>query len=325
MTNRDRFAVLQCAGGDLHSTAWELIGAAQMLRQSEEERICGILLAEEGWNPEMLHGLPADCVYVIPTDNLFDPQICAAAITQCVKRLDPAIVLLPGTSFGRAIAPRIAVACRTGLTADCTELERDSRGYLVQIRPAFGGDIMARIVTECSRPQMATIRAGVMEPCEKREGYCPPTILCPPTEQGVLQLQWSKTRAAEQESLTEKKILVAAGRGVRRKEDLEPIQYLADLLGGTLACSRALVEQGFLPHEKQIGLSGASVRPDLLITFGISGSVQFMAGAGRAKKIIAVNHNPEARIFQFAHIPICGDLYEIIPEMIRILEQKGES
>lgn len=324
MSNRDSFVVLQCADGVLHSTAWELVGAAQALRQSEHDRICGILLAENGWDESILRGLPADCVYVIPTDGLFDPQMCAAAITQCIKQFDPDILLLPGTSFGRAIAPRIAVACRTGLTADCTELERDENGYLVQIRPAFGGDIMARIVTEYSRPQMATIRTGVMERCEERNGYVPQIVLCAQAEQGALKLQKRDGLTAQTDSLTEKKILVAVGRGIRRKEDLEQISHLTELLGGTMACSRALVEQGFLPHDRQIGLSGASVRPDLLITFGISGSVQFMAGAGRAKKIVAVNSNPDARIFQFAHIPICGDLYEIIPEMIRMLEQKEE-
>lgn len=324
MSRRDSFVVLQYANGTLHSTAWELIGAAHALRQSDDDRICGILLAEDGWDQNMLHGLPVDCVYVIPTNRLFDPQACAAAITRCVQQFAPDVLLLPGTSFGRAIAPRVAVACRTGLTADCTELERDEYGYLVQIRPAFGGDIMARIVTEHSRPQMATIRAGVMERCAERKGYVPPIVLCPKMEQGMLQLQNREIQVKQGELLTDKKILVAAGRGVRRKEDLEQIRHLTELLGGTLACSRALVEQGFLPYDRQIGLSGASVCPELLITFGISGSVQFMAGAGRAKKIIAVNSNPNARIFQFAHIPICGDLYEIVPEMIRMLEQNEE-
>ncbi|MDO5548439.1 MAG: electron transfer flavoprotein subunit alpha/FixB family protein [Eubacteriales bacterium] len=325
MKNNDCFVVLSCRNGNLHPSAWELTGAARRLTKTTGGRVCGILLFEDTYDTSMFSGLPLDILYLCQTAALYDPQSCGDAIAQCVREYDPAVLLLPGTTFGRAIAPRVAVACRTGLTADCTELEWGEDGFLLQIRPAFGGDIMARIVTDHTRPQMATVRPGILPACEPCEGAMAEVVVRAQNSRSALSCMDIQPKATEKFKLSEQKIIVAAGRGVRSAEDLQSLQELADRLGGTLACSRALVEAGFLTHRHQIGLSGASIRADLLLTFGISGSVQFMAGARQAKKIIAVNSNPEARIFQFAHVPIVGDLYEIVPELLGQLDMEGDS
>ena len=320
--NQDILICLEVNENGLHPSSLELIGKALELAQPCGGNIFGVAFVRNmEFLPEELRGLPLRKVYVCPACRTFDAQECAMAVVECVRLLDPSVLLIAGTCFGRAMAPRVAVACRTGLTADCTELERTPEGGLIQIRPAFGGDIMARIVTDDTRPQMATVRPGVMQSCARGGNQVPELCVFNIETSGridLLDMQPLKLKAG----IAEQKVLVAAGRGVKGKEDLEMLEHLAELMGGALACSRALVEKGLLPHEKQIGLSGATVSPDLLLTCGISGSVQFQAGGRRAKAIIAINSDPEAKIFDLAHIPILGDMYEIVPKLIDRLEKK---
>jgi len=320
--NQDILICLETGENGLHPSSLELVGKAFELAKPCGGNIYGVVLDGNAEKlREDLRGLPLKQVYICPACHTFDAQECAETVAQCVRQLDPSVLLIAGTCFGRAMAPRIAVACRTGLTADCTELERTPDGGLIQIRPAFGGDIMARIVTDHTRPQMATVRPGVMPPCEREGNQIPKLCTLNRETAGhicLLDVQPLKLVAG----IAEQKVLIAAGRGVKRKEDLMMLEHLAELMGGALACSRALVEKGFLPHEKQIGLSGATVHPDVLLTCGISGSVQFQAGIRRAKTIIAVNSDPDAKIFDLAHIPVLGDLYEIIPKLIDRLENE---
>jgi len=192
----------------------------------------------------------------------------------------------------------------------------------VQSRPAFGGNIMADIVTQFTRPQFATVRPGVMQKAEKDHRIVTEYI----TEKiektrKEIEVISSKAEAVEK-GIADEKILVVAGRGVKKKEDLDMLRELAELLGGTLASSRALVEKGWMLPKEQIGLSGNTVSPDYMITCGVSGTVQFMAGMKHTKNIIAINEDPKARIFEIAHYPIVGDLYEIVPELIRIVKER---
>lgn len=323
--NQDILVCLEANEDELHPSSLELLGKAVELTQPCGGSIYGIVMRDTRKLLNDLRGLPLQKVFVCRSCHTYDAQECAEAVVECVRQVDPSVLLIPGTCFGRSIAPRIAVACRTGLTADCTELERTGDGGLIQIRPAFGGNIMAKIVTDHTRPQMATVRPGVMLPCAREGDRMPELCTLSGESKGrvrLLDIQPVKRAAG----IAAQKVLVAAGRGVKKKEDLRMLNDLAERLGGSLACSRALVEKGFLPHEKQIGLSGATVCPDLLLTFAISGSVQFQAGIRRAKKIIAINCDPNAKIFDVAHIPICGDMYEILPKLIERLkgvERKG--
>ena len=315
---------VQCRRGELHPCSPELIGEALRLAEQSKEEVwvLGIGSGMEKVQKE-LQGYPVSRIFLYETDDLFLPGWYASLAAGCIRETRPSVVLIGGTLEGRALAPRLSVEFRTGLTADCTALAMDPDGNLIQTRPAFGGNVMASIVTEKSRPQFATVRPGVMEPVPRGKGFSPVCFV----KSVFSEEKTVKITIREEETkgvaIGDCRLLVAAGRGVKKKEDLEMLYHLAEILGGELACSRALVEKGWMPPERQIGISGNSVRPECLITFGISGTVQFMAGMRQAKRIIAVNSDPEARIFQIAHHPICGNLYEIIPELIQSVEKEA--
>lgn len=314
---------VQCRRGSLHPCSPELIGEAlRLAKQSGEEVwVLGIGSGMEAVSKE-LQGYPVSRAFLYETDDIFRPGLYASLVAACIREERPSVVLIGGTLEGRALAPRLSVEFRTGLTADCTALAMDPGGNLIQTRPAFGGNVMASIVTEKSRPQFATVRPGVMEPIGKGKDC---SVSCfvkqAHLEENPVKIT-VREEAKKRVSIGDCRLLVAAGRGVKKKEDLQMLYHLAEILGGELACSRALVEKGWMPPERQIGISGTSVRPECLITFGISGTVQFMAGMRQAKWIIAVNSDPGARIFEIAHHPICGDLYEIVPELIQSVEKE---
>lgn len=309
-------------GESLSSVTRELIGKSQDLAReisgasSLEYSLALIDDRTENCRAELSsYGLSR--VYIWQDAGGFRADRYAGLLAETVRREEPDILLVGGTPEGRSLAPRVAAEFRTGITADCTELGLDTENRLIQTRPAFGGNIMAHILTPDRRPQIATVRPGVMSPA-RRTAHCPPPewILCKNMIQ-TSAIRLLETRPAEDaEGIDTCRLLLAVGGGVRDREDLEMFRELASLLGAGLAGSRVLVERGFLPPESQIGLSGHSVRPRKLITFGISGSLQFRAGIRQAQQILAVNSDPEAEIFRAAHTAICGDLYEIVPELI---------
>jgi electron transfer flavoprotein alpha subunit len=231
------------------------------------------------------------------------------------------------TSVGRSLAPRVAARFRTGLTADCTQLEMKPETDLVQIRPAFGGNIMARILTTHTRPQFATVRYKVMEPAA--------CVDCPAGEVirgeiGPGRLE-SRIKVVEvvakekRENISDAEVLVVAGRGVKKAADLTLLEELAGLLGGEIACTRPLVEAGWFSYTRQIGLSGRTVKPKLIITCGVSGAVQFTACMNGSERIFAINQDRTASIFKVAHYGIVGDLYQILPRLITTIREGGAS
>lgn len=315
---------IECFQGKVQPVSLELVGEAYRLSGICKEPVCVVAVgAQMERVKEQLTGLPVLKAFLYETEDEYDPELYEKLLTQCIWEIRPSIVLIGGTWEGRALAPRAAVAFRTGLTADCTELSIDENGNLVQTRPAFGGNVMASIVTETCRPQFATVRPGMMMPVTKDFTAC--TIFQSQIivkKDGAVRILGSEP-IVEKSSITDQKILVVAGRGIRKKEDLDILRELAALLGGKLASSRALVEKGWMKPDEQIGLSGSTVSPEWMITCGVSGTVQFMAGMKHTKNIIAINSDPNARIFEIAHYPVCGDLYEIVPELIEILKKKG--
>lgn len=314
---------LQCRKGSIHPSGEELIGEAVRLSGKSGEAVCvlGIGNSMEKVQKE-LEAYPVEKAFLYETSDIFDPCLYASLASACIREQRPSVVLIGGTLEGRALAPRLAVEFRTGLTADCTSLEMDEQRNLIQTRPAFGGNVMASILTENSRPQFATVRPGIMKPVRKVTGHSFFCSLQKVTGNGCKAQICVKESVNTPVAVGNCRFLIAAGRGVRKKEDLSMLNHLAELSGGELACSRALVEKGWMSPERQIGISGNSVRPECLLTIGISGTVQFMAGMRHAKKIIAVNQDPQARIFEIAHYPICADLYEIVPELIKRMEQE---
>lgn len=274
----------------------------------------------------------ADCECLAPYRTL--PH--AAVVCGIFKEEQPQIALFGATPVGRDLGPRVSSALHSGLTADCTSLEigphtenKTGKVYenlLYQIRPAFGGNIMAQIVTPNHRPQMATVRYKVMDAPTRSEapsGEITERAVTPAMlESGVTVL--GVTPKEPEQFIEGVDVLVAAGRGVKKEEDLALLEELAELLGGQLACTRPLAESGWVEAKRQVGLSGRTVRPRLIITCGVSGAVQFVAGMQGADLIVAINQDEKAPIFKTAHYGLVGDLYEIVPRLIeRIKAAKG--
>jgi len=246
------------------------------------------------------------------------------ALAAVVAKEKPSVLLFGATPNGRDLAPRVAARLRLGLTADCTGLAIDEQGQLVQTRPAFGGNIMASIVTPYTRPQCATVRPNVFSadaPDERR----PVTIQDFPVNLSKAAI---RTKVVEElpaaefgEKIEEARILVSAGRGCGDPSNLDLVRRLAQRLGGTMAGSRAIVELGWIPHTLQVGQSGTTVGPDLYVAVGISGAVQHIVGMSSSKKIIAINKDPDAPIFKIADIGVVGDAQAILPKLLEAINR----
>lgn len=315
--------------GEIHPVTYELMGKGRELANKIDQELHVVLLGHDltDQTDEILaHG--ADKVYVYDQEPLhhFNVEAYAAAIEDCVKRTSPTIILIGATSIGRSLAPRVATRFRTGLTADCTILDVRENTDLVQTRPAFGGNIMARILTTRHRPQMATMRYKVMEPAQRVANPTGEVIEFSVSEEELeTRAEFVDiTKKPEVESIEDADRIVAVGRGIREEKDLEMARELADLLGAKLGTTRPLIEKGWTDHQQQIGLSGRTVRPELIVTIGISGAVQFVAGMKNSEHIFAINNDAEANIFDVAHYGIVGDLYEVIPRLIERLKN-GEN
>ena len=315
--------------GEIHPVTCELIGKARELAAVIGQPVY-VLLIGSGMDEaaQRLRRYGADKIYVYDDPQLkyFRCEPYAAVFTHFVNTVKPGSILVGATTVGRQLAPRVAARLKTGLTADCTVLEMNENSDLSQIRPAFGGNIMAHIKTPNHRPQMATVRYKVMR-APQRSDPSGEVIRCScaglDLSSGVEVLRIARK---EQEQFIEASdVLVAAGRGIKKEEDLAMLETLAGLLGGQLACTRPLAERGWIDAKRQIGLSGRTVRPKLIITAGVSGSVQFAAGMNNSDTIFAINSDPNAPIFKIAHYGIVGDLYGIIPELIRKIRAKKEA
>ncbi|MEG1389037.1 MAG: electron transfer flavoprotein subunit alpha/FixB family protein [Angelakisella sp.] len=314
--------------GTLHPVSLELLGKARELAAPLGWPVwAGAAGSSLGGVAQQLAGCGVARLYVIdsPKLALFYSDLYIHSAVALLEACCPAVALFGATPEGRSIAPAVAVHFGTGLTADCTQLELTSKGELVQVRPAFGGDIMAQIITPHTYPQMATVRPQVMKPIQPLGNAVPPiTDLTEKLVDVHSRFTILKTQPhTRPEGIARSKVLVAIGKGVASKSDIPMFAKLAELLGGRLASSRGLVEKGWMPPESQIGLSGSSVRPRLLLTCGISGSVQFMAGASGAQHLCAINSDVNARILTAAHTPVLGDIYELVPRMIAELEKSA--
>lgn len=315
--------------GKIHPVTFELIGKARELASKINHPVYAILIGNKTKDmaKELLH-YGVDEVFVYDNDKLKDFRIepYTAAFEDFSNKIKPSIILVGATPIGRSLAPRVAARLKTGLTADCTKLEVKENTDLVQIRPAFGGNVMAQIITPNTRPQLATVRYKVMEAPEKqKEAKGKITFMNIDDSHLKSDISVLKVTNKEQDiDLTEADIIVVAGRGVKKQEDLEMIEELADLLGGQLATTRPLIEAGWSDPRRQIGLSGRTVKPKLIITCGVSGAVQFVAGMSSAENIFAINIDENAPIFDVAHYGIVGDLYEIVPRLIENIKERNK-
>jgi electron transfer flavoprotein alpha subunit len=334
--DRDIWVYVEQVDGEIAPVSLELLGRARELAGELDSRVCGLLLGHKVANlaeTAIHHG--ADAVLLADHLELAEYRTLpyARVAIDLVQARRPYIFLLGATPIGRDLAPRVASAVGAGLTADCTELqigdfERKGEVYkdlLYQIRPAFGGNIIATIVNPELHPQMATVREGVMklgQPDSTRQGVIEPVE--PRFNGRDLELQvLAREIRLPSVDLKGASVIVAGGMGVGSKDNFELVYELARVLGGEVAGSRAAVDAGLISSEHQVGQTGVTVRPRLYIACGISGAVQHRAGMDQSSKIIAINTDPNAPIFQIAHYKIVGDLRKVIPQMIQAYREGG--
>ena len=314
----------------IHPVSLELLGKAKELAEKTSQPVYALFpgYQVQDAGKELLHyGVYEAYLYDQPELYRFNIEAYTAVFEDFILRMRPSSILVGATVIGRQLAPRVAARMRTGLTADCTQLEIRENTDLIQIRPAFGGNIMAQIFTPNHRPQMATVRYKVMDAPKRNpepSGKLLFLTLPPGKLKSRIEVQSISQKVMEQ-SIDSADVLVVAGRGIKKESDLEMLRELAHLLGGQLACTRPLVECGWVEARRQVGLSGRTVRPKLIIACGVSGAIQFVAGMNHADTIVAINKDEKASIFKVAHYGLVGDLYEIVPRLITDLRGGREA
>ena len=311
--------------GKLHRVTYELCGKAKELAAVTRHPVFAVAIGHnirEEAEKLLYYGVDNLFIYDDEAFGEFRVEPFTTAFCDFIDKHRPSSVLIGATNLGRQLAPRVAARCRTGLTADCTILEMKENTDLVQIRPAFGGNIMAQIVTPNARPQFCTVRYRVFSAPARSESPSGSAIEMTVTEE-MLKTSTEILEIAEkpkQIDISDADVIVACGRGFKSEADLSLAKELAEKLHAQLACTRPLIEAGWMDPRRQIGLSGRTVKPKLILTLGVSGSVQFAAGMKGSDLIIAVNNDPSANIFDIAHIGIVGDLYEIIPKLLNRID-----
>ncbi|HNW45658.1 MAG TPA: FAD-binding protein [Elusimicrobiales bacterium] len=312
----------------IRQVTFELLSAGRRLADELKEDLCAVLLTDKnhGYEKE-LGAYGADKVYLVEHDELFEynTDIFSTVIVSLVNRHKPSMMLYGATIRGRDLAPRVAATLYVGLTADCTALAVKD-GLLLQSRPAFGGNIMADILSPNSRPQMATVRPNVMKPGAPVHGRLALVV----RESAKIDKSLRRVKVLERKIVNEcgavkiedAKVIVSGGRGMKTKEKFALLEELSCLLpGGVVGASRAAVDLGFKEKARQVGQSGTTVSPRLYLAFGISGAVQHIVGMKASDVIIAVNKDPNAPIFNVAKYGIVGDVHEILPKLIEALKK----
>ena len=320
--------VAEITEGAVHPVTFELIGKARELAAKVNFPVYCLMMGyqiSDLAKKILEYGADEVFVYDLPELQYFRIEPYTAVVEDFIRKVKPSTVLVGGTVSGRSLAPRTAARFRTGLTADCTKLDISESTDLDQIRPAYGGNIMAHINTPRHRPQFATVRYKIFSipPKTEPKGKITNCTLEKDKLKSAIEII-SMTEQAKEVGIEDAEVLVVGGRGLKKPEDLAMLEELAKLLNGRVASTRALVEAGWTDPKQQIGLSGRTVKPKLLIACGVSGAIQFVAGMDGAEHIIAINTDPKASIFKVAHVGITGDLYKIIPELIeKIKSQKA--
>ena len=314
--------------GKLMSVAIELLGEGRKLASEVGTELCAVLCGHNVDDlVDELYAYGADKVYYANKPELaqYTTDAYTKTIYEAIIEYKPEIVLLGATHIGRDLGPCLAVKCDTGLTADCTKLEinPETKG-IMQTRPAFGGNLMATIICPNHRPQMSTVRPGVMAKPEKTEGRKGELVnLEVAFAEGDIRTKVLEVvkSAKEMVSLTDAEVIVSGGKGVGCPENFAVLKELADFFGGTVAASRAAVDEGWMDHAYQVGQTGTTVKPKIYFACGISGAIQHVAGMQDSELIVAINTNENAPIFDIADIGIVGDMFKVIPAILEELKK----
>lgn len=314
--------------GELASVVLELANAAQDLAQ----KLGGVevnalaICSEFTVDKSLFSNNGFDKVYVVTDERLKDysTEYYSKIAIDVINEVKPAIVLIGATTQGRDLAPRISSALNTGLTADCTSLDINEKGMLAATRPTFGGNLMATILCK-NMPQMASVRPKVLntacKPVEKNTQFIEIQPQIDNIDKKVELVEFIPNKQVSGKRIDEAEIIVAGGKGLKSPDGFKLLEELANLLGGAVGASRAAVDAGWVDHSIQIGQTGKTIMPKLYIACGISGAIQHTVGMNASEKIIAINKDPKAPIFNIADVGIVGDVYEIVPELIKMLKQ----
>ncbi|MDR2083898.1 MAG: electron transfer flavoprotein subunit alpha/FixB family protein [Bacteroidales bacterium] len=325
---KDIYVFVEQREGVIQNVALELLHKAHELAEKLNEKVYAMFLGHQIKDKaQELISYGADTVICIDAPELaqYNTEPYTQAIVKIINEKNPSILLIGATTIGRDLGPRISARVETGLTADCTGLEISEEGDLLMTRPAFGGNLMATIVCKEHRPQMSTVRPGVMLKGHKddsRKGNI--EDLKVNFDSSKFKVKILKT-VKEQKNLvdiTEARILVSGGRGVGNTEGFKKLYDLADTINAEVSSSRAMVDAGHISHDRQVGQTGKTVRPDVYFAFGISGAIQHLAGMEESDYIIAVNKDKFAPIFQSADLGIVGDVNQIIPLLTERLKKE---
>lgn len=313
--------------GKLNPAVLEILAKSQELKEHTGEEITAVLLGKDV-------AALADTLFAYGADNVILAEDAAleqysarpyqAALTQLAEKYKPSIILYGATSLGRDLAPRMMVSLNTGLTADAIDLGFDEDEVFFQTTPAYGGSILAHIVILEARPQMATVRPMMFEPIQPREGAVGKLITETVTVEADADYEVLETAPKQDtgDSIEGVDVLVAGGRGIKEEADLAQLKELAELLGGKVASSRPLVDNGWLPHDKQIGQSGTAVKPKYIFNIAISGSVQYIVGMQNAGCSISINHTKGAPIFDVSHYGAVADYRTVVPALIEEIKKR---
>ena len=329
--SKNVFVFAEQRDGVLQKVGIELLGKANELAKDLGQEVVAMLLGDNIKDQaEVLFHHGADKVIVVDDPMLkeYVTEPYAKAIFQITEKYDPEIVLYGATSIGRDLAPRLAARIHTGLTADCTSLEIDEESKnLMMTRPAFGGNLMATILCEEHRPQMATVRPGVMTPLatdhDRTGELIEEKVEFSDADMNVTVREIAKEEEKKKD-ITEANILVSGGRGIGGPEGFKQLQQLAEELGGEVSTSRATVDAGWIEKDRQVGQTGKTVRPEVYFALGISGAIQHIAGMEDSDLIIAINKNENAAIFDVADLGVVGDLNAIVPKLAELIRKEKQ-
>jgi len=325
---RGVWTIAETAGGRVARVGFELLARGRLLADKRGTELTAVVMGsgvgEEDLNELIQRG--ADVVLVVEAAELehFLVEPFAACLAGLIRRHKPEIVIAGATTSGRTLMPYVAVKVHAGLTADCTGLDIDAEtGGLLQTRPAIGGNIMATIRTPTARPQMATVRPRSTRPPERDAGRKGKIVREEPPAgltSRVRRLEFIP--AADEHTLGEADVVVSAGRGIKKSDNLPLVYALAEALDAAVGASRDVVDRGWLDYPHQVGLSGKTVSPRLYVACGISGAIQHLAGMQTAETIVAINSDPDAQIFRVADVGIVGDLFEVLPVLTEKIRQR---
>lgn len=330
---RDVWVYIDCLMGEPKSVGLELLGQGKKLAKGLGQRLAAVVIGENVDKAvEEARAYGAELIYVVKGSEYanYSADAYGNAFIKLCEKYKPNTILIGATVNGRDLGSKIAVSLRTGLTADCTALSVDeATGNVIWERPAFGGNLYAQILCADTRPQMGTCRPGAFKKEERNEDNKAEVIYedirLAKEDIRTELLEFIKAVDNGDIKLDEAEVIVAGGRGLKSAENFKILRELADEFSGTIACSRAVVDAGWLPVEKQVGQTGSTVSPKIYIACGISGAVQHVAGMSESRTIIAINKDESAPIFEVADYCIVGDLFEVVPALTKKLREMKQA